>query len=52
MRFGIETKGHNIVLIFPSKRFVGMQPRVGEAKWATWRRGAEDDHSGSNSTVR
>ena len=52
MRFGIETKGHSVVPIFPSKHFVGTQPRVGETKRAIWRRGVEDDHSGSNSTVR
>jgi len=34
MRFAIETKGHNIVPIFPSKHFVGTQPCVGETKRA------------------
>jgi len=30
LRFGIETKDHNVVPIFPPKHFVGTQPRVGE----------------------
>jgi len=30
LRFGIETKDHNVVPIFPPKHFVGTQSRVGE----------------------
>jgi len=46
LRFGIETKDHNIVPIFPPKHFVGTQPHVGEQGL----RGTEDDRKQQHSS--